>query len=314
MLCPVLGSTRRTFSAALCALAVTISASSAHSQANSAKPAGEAETVLGSEEYKALVREGMLKYTRGLWDDARAYFLKAHELAPNARTLRGLALVSYDRHGHNVEAIDYAEQSLAHPVQPLNEKMKAELKQLIQQAETQVVRAEVVTIPADAQLRIDRVPVTRRADGTVWLDPGEHELSVSAPSYVDETRRFQLRDERQLRLEIALQSRTAAAPAHSAAAATLPRAAARSPLPWVVVGVSAGVAAAGGVMLAVDQAGRGDGGASAFTPLGAALLGVGAVGVIVGITWSLAPRADSERAPSARLQLGPSSIQCNGTF
>jgi hypothetical protein len=308
MLCPVLGSTRSLPLAALCALAVTISAGVAHAQAKPAKPAGEVETVLASDEYKELVRQGLLKYTRGFWDDARTYFLKAHELAPNARTLRGLALVSYDRHDHNVEAIDYAEQSLAHPVQPLNEKMKDELKLLIEQAEAQVVRAELVTTPADAELRVDGVQVSRRADGTVWLDRGEHVLSVSAPGHVDDARRLQLGDERQLRLEIALQPRTAAAPAHIAAPSTQPRAPERSALPWVVFGVSAGVAAAGGVVLAADA------GASGLTPLGVTLLGVGAVGAIVGITWSLSARSDSERAPSARLQLSPASIQCSGTF
>jgi hypothetical protein len=275
-----------------------------------AQPAPDPEAVIASAEYKELVREGMLKYTRGLWDEARAYFQKAHQLAPNARTLRGLALVAYDSH-HYVEAIDRAEQSLAHRVAPVTDKMKAELEQLMQQAQAQVVHAELITTPADAALRVDGVPVPRRADGTVWLDPGDHALTVSAPGHLDDTRPLQLAEARQLRLEIALRSSSADLATRAAAPAAEARAPERSPLPWVVAGVSAAVAAAGGVMLAVDQANEGS---SAATPLGAAVLGVGAVGVIVGITWSLAPHADSERAPAARLRLGPTAIQYSGTF
>ncbi|HTU61714.1 MAG TPA: hypothetical protein VMF89_24830, partial [Polyangiales bacterium] len=183
---------------AVCTLAMT---HSAHAQA----PA-DAEAVMASAEYKDLVRDGMLKYTRGLWDEARAYFLKAHALAPNARTLRGLALIGYDSQ-HFVQAIDYAEQSLVHPVQPLNDKMKEEAKKLIDQAQSQVARAELITTPADAEVRVDGAPVTRRADGTVWMDPGAREISVSAQGYLTETRRLELSEQQQTRLEIALTSR-----------------------------------------------------------------------------------------------------------
>lgn len=282
--------------------------SSAQAQAEPQRSA-DAEAVMASNEYKDLVREGMLKYTRGLWDDARAFFLKAHELAPNARTLRGLALVGYDSK-HFVQAIDYAEQALVHPVQPLTDKMKEELKKLTDQAQSQVARAELITTPANAELRVDGVLVARRADGTVWLDPGAREISVSAPDYLTETRRVELAEQQQARLEVALTSRTAAEPAHIATPAPKQRAQERSPLPWVLVGVSVGVAAVGGVMFGVDQA---DGSASVGTPLGVALLGVGAAGTIVGITWSLWPR-ESERATSARLSVRPLAIQCSGTF
>lgn len=291
---------------------VSLSAQRVHAQAESQNPAADIEAVIASTNYKDLVREGMLKYTRGQWDEARGYFLKAHELAPNARTLRGLALVGYDSRQF-ASAIDYAEQSLAHPVQPLNDKMKEELKKLIDQAQDQVARAELITTPADAELRVDGVPVQRRSDGTVWLDPGTHELTVSAPGYFPESRRLELTEQQRTQLAIALTSRTAAEPAHITAPALGKQAPARSPLPWIVVGVSVGVAAVGGAMFAVDQASRGDGPTSVWTPLGATLLGVGAAGAIVGITWSLWPR-ESERGATARLRVSPLGIQYSGTF
>jgi tetratricopeptide (TPR) repeat protein len=312
MLATVQGLFRSLAIAALCASTLSLS-ERVRAQAEPPPAARDAEVVIASAEYKELVREGMLKYTRGFWPEARAYFLKAHELAPNARTLRGLALVCFDSY-HYVDAIDYAEQSLSHPVQPLNDKMIEELKQLSQQAQNLVTRAQLITTPADAELRVDGALVRRRADNSVWLDPGEHDLSVAAPGYWGETRRLQLGEDRQPRLEIALKSRSAETPTRVAAPSTNSPAPIRSKLPWVVVGISGAVAAAGGVMLAVDLAGRGDRDASALTPLGAAMLGVGAVGLVVGLTWSLWPQAESELAASARLQISPLAIQCSGVF
>ncbi|HET8936496.1 MAG TPA: tetratricopeptide repeat protein [Polyangiales bacterium] len=285
-------------------------ASVAYAQAEPEKAPRDVEKVIASDEYKDLVKEGMLKYTRGFWPEARAYFLKAHELAPNARTLRGLALVSYDSR-HYVDAIDYAEQSLAHPVQPLGDKMAEELKQLVAQAHKLIGHVELVTTPSAAELRVDGARVARRGDGSLWLDPGEHELSVAAAGYVSETRRLQTDAERSSRVEIALRSATVA-PVRVAVKPAQPHTEQRSALPWVVVGISGAVAAAGGVMLALDQSSS-DGKSSAFTPLGGALLGVGAVGVIIGITWSLSPRTDA--APgTAQLQLSPFGTRLHGTF
>jgi hypothetical protein len=274
-------------------------------------PARDVDAVIASTEYKELVREGMLKYTRGFWPEARAYFLKAHELAPNARTLRGLALVCYDSHQY-VDAIDYAEQSLAHTVQPLNDKMREELSQLVQQAQAATVHVELVTSPADAEVQADGKPVKRRSDGSVWLDPGAHELAFAAPGYWNETRNLPADTGLQVRLEVALKSRTAQEPTRVAGPASTPSAPASSTLPWVLFGVSTAVAAGGGVMLAVDQASSGD--ATALTPLGGVLLGVGAVGMIVSVTWGLSPRSESPQAATAHLQLSPLGVRCAGTF
>lgn len=285
-------------------------ASAAYAQAEPEKTPQDVEKVIASDEYKELVKEGMLKYTRGFWPEARAYFLKAHQLAPNARTLRGLALVSYDSR-HYVDAIDFAEQSLAHSVHPVADKMAEDLKQLVSQAQNLIGHAQLVTTPSAAELRVDGALVARRADGSIWLDPGEHELSVSAPGYFAETRRLHAEAERPVRVEIVLKS-SAVTPVQVAVRPAQAHSQERSALPWVVVGISGAVAAAGGVMLALDQSST-DGKSSALTPLGGALLGVGAVGVIVGITWSLSPR--TEEAPAtASLQLSPVAAQLSGTF
>lgn len=278
---------------------------SAH--AEPAKTAADTEAVIASAEYKALIREGMLRYTRGLWDEARAFFHKAHELAPNARTLRGLALISYDSKRF-ASAIDYGEQSLAHPVQPLTDKMKEELKNLLDQAQRQVARAELIVRPADAEVRVDGALVDRRADGRLWLDPGAHQLSVSAPGYRSETRSLQLGEQQSARLEVTLSSLHPIASARLASTEDK-REPTSATLPWIVTGLSLGVAVAGGAILIVDQ----NNGGSGWSPLGAALLGVGAAGAIVGTTWALWPR-DKERATSARLSISPLAIQCSGTF
>jgi hypothetical protein len=315
MLASVFGFTRSIRFARLGTLAAVLVTSShalAQAPADPAQPR-DVEAVIASPEYRELVREGMLKYTRGLWAEARAYILKAHELAPNARTLRGLALIGYDSH-HYVEAIDYAEQSLAHTVQPLNDKMVEEVKQLIQQAESQVARVEVAVTPEQAVLQLDGARVSRRGDGKVWMDPGVHELTLSAPGYVSETRRVQLEVDRAARIELALEPSVAEAPLLSAAPTQQPRVQESSALPWVVVGVSAALLVGGGAMFIADQTGSGNAGSGVLTPLGAALAGVGAVGMIVGITWSLSPRSEQEPSSSASLQLSPFGARLRGSF
>lgn len=276
----------------------------------SAATTPDTEAIIASPEYKELVREGMLKYTRGFWEEALAYFRKAHELAPNARTLRGLALVCYDSHRY-VEAIDYAEQALHHSVQPLNERMSADLAQLLQQAQAVVAHVQLVTHPAAAELRIDGKPLARRADGDILVDPGPHHLTVSAQGFVTNTRRLEFAEGSQYALRVELSPRTAAAAARVATAqprATAP--ASSSAVPWVVIGASAAVAATGGILIAIDQRD----GSSTMTSAGAVLLAVGGLGLAAGLTWRLWPSAEPERAHVAQLRVGPAALHIRATF
>jgi hypothetical protein len=285
---------------------------------------------LDSREYKELIRQALQHYTVGHWVEARVFFVQAHELVPNARTLRGLSLVCYESR-HYVEAIAYAEQSLANPVQPLGAQMKAELQQLVDQARSFVTRARIVTKPATAELRIDGQSVAPDAQGFVLFDPGAHELAVEAPGY--DLRTVQVRaDGSELRFDIVLPPKPpeiVVNTGHDTEPASSGESGAVAP--WIVVGVSAAVTVTGAVLFALGESDRAAvrhaqsptmwadiSGAYDRAPTqlawGGALLGVGLAGITTGLIWKFSLEPRSERARVTRLRVTPTGMQLSGTF
>jgi tetratricopeptide (TPR) repeat protein len=102
------------------------------------------------------------------------------------------------------------------------------------------------------------------------------------------------------------------------------------PLPWIVIGASAAVAVAGGVLLGVgladvstvenaappstwaDVEGAYDR-APVLTGIGIAALGVGLAGAAVGVVLAVAGGGD-EQSPTAGLRVGPASLRLEGSF
>jgi tetratricopeptide (TPR) repeat protein len=296
----------------------------------------EADVTASSAEYKELVRQALQQYTLGRWSESRVFFLKAHALSPNARTLRGLALVCYESR-HYVEAIEYAEQSLTSTAQPLAPQMRTELEQLVGQARSFVGRARVVTRPEQAELRVDGKLVKPGADGTIMLDPGEHELVAAAPGHELVSRTIAIDSGDEVRFDLALAQRvdkTAPTPSDSEAApgsdaGPIDMAALA---PWLVIGASAAFVVAGGILLAMGESDRSTVNdarapqtwddikgaydrAPTLLAIGGVLLGVGIAGAATGLTWKfyLQPQAE-EKGPSAKLNLTPGGVRVSGTF
>ncbi|MEY4581735.1 MAG: hypothetical protein RL701_6438 [Pseudomonadota bacterium] len=303
-------------------------------------PGADAQAAYNSPQYKDLVQRALQEYELGHWAEARVFFNKAHALAPNARTLRGLALVCYESR-HYVEASQFGEQALASQVQPLTAQMRPQLQQFLDQAKSFIGYATITTKPADAELRIDGATIERPADGKLALDAGTHELVVSAAGYDPATRQINVEGGSHVRFDIALSSDSQA----SASAAPPPVAASAAPFseppsaeaassgsiaPWVVVGASAAVAVAGGVMLGlasadkskVENVERGTPWsevkgayerAPTFFAVGWTLVGVGVAGVATGLVWKFALEKP-DRAPSAALHILPGGLAVSGQF
>src|SRR3954452_13107151 len=53
--------------------------------------------------YEAAIAEAVAHFSAAHWSEARALFLRAHEIKPSARTLRGLGVVEFEL-GHYAEA------------------------------------------------------------------------------------------------------------------------------------------------------------------------------------------------------------------
>src|SRR5437868_2687260 len=71
-----------------------------------------------SPQYRALLEEAVGEYDARRYEEARALFRRAHDLSPNARTLRGIGMASFELREY-VEALRSLEGSLADKRRPL---------------------------------------------------------------------------------------------------------------------------------------------------------------------------------------------------
>jgi tetratricopeptide (TPR) repeat protein len=290
-------------------------------------------------DYQHAVQQALHEYDLGNFSEAKAFFTQAHSISPNARTLRGLGMSSYELRTY-VEAIGYFEQSLNSTERPLTVAMRGEVSQLLQQARTFVTRLRVTLEPASAQLRIDTRPVTKDAQGVVLLDPGTHELVAEAPEYEAATRSIRTDGGEELALTITLHKPNEAkaetlaeVPAPAAVAATQAgpskQGGGSSLGPWILIGSGAALTVAGGVMLGLMVKNKntveGAPPESQYNPkyknaeesvfplsvAGFVTAGVGVAALIGGVIWKVS--ADGSRE-SASLEVLPGGMRVSGRF
>src|SRR4051794_16670861 len=75
------------FALLLCVVACLSRSAGARAQADGAAEASE---------YRELIEQALSEFKHKNWPEARVLFRRAHELSPNARTLRGMGVVSYE--------------------------------------------------------------------------------------------------------------------------------------------------------------------------------------------------------------------------
>jgi hypothetical protein len=140
-------------------------------------------------DYTALVREAVAEYNAGNWGEARLLFGKAHELAPNARTWRGMGLCDYESKRY-VEAISSLESALESTEKRLTEEQRSEVENVLERSR-RFVAIYALVLPDDASdLRLDDKPATLDDAGALRLNPGEHVLSARRASGARLERRF----------------------------------------------------------------------------------------------------------------------------
>lgn len=135
------------------------------------------------EGYLRAAKEGHDEYELRNYAEARARFLEAHQIYPNARSLRALGAVEYDLQNYP-QSIEYLQSALASDVRPLQGALRAETEELLGRARGYVATYTIQLEPADAQLELDDERVQPRADGTLLVKVGDHRLSVSAPGHL----------------------------------------------------------------------------------------------------------------------------------
>jgi hypothetical protein len=160
---------------------------SAHSATAVAQPAPDSATAPDADDYTSLISRGLAEYNLGHWSEARAFFGRAHTLRPNARTLRGLGLASYELRDY-VAAIRYLEGALENADRPLTSEMRAAAQRQINEAESFVGHYKIRLEPSSASLSVDGTTATYERDGSLLLNPGEHTLRADANDHEAVTR------------------------------------------------------------------------------------------------------------------------------
>jgi hypothetical protein len=156
------------FAACLLAAGLGLAASHAHAQSDVAPPG-----------YDALVDRGLSESAAGRWLEARAAFREAHGLHPNARTLRGMGMASFEARDY-VDAVRQLRLSLAATLRALTDEQRTQVEALLQQCRGLVGSYTTAHLPPGTAFAVDGVPLTPEADGTLLLGMGPHRVQLHA--------------------------------------------------------------------------------------------------------------------------------------
>lgn len=140
-------------------------------------PTGEPET---GDPVRGLLADAIAEYDAARYLEAQALFRRAHELAPSARTLRGIGMASFEA-GQYVTALRALRAALSETERPLTDAQRRHVRSLIARTEVFVARLVVEASPPDAELQVDGETPTRESDGSILLDPGLHRVTLLGP-------------------------------------------------------------------------------------------------------------------------------------
>ena len=171
----------------------------------------------GADDYRQRITQALEEFEAGRWAEARALFRRAHAIEPNARTLRGVAMTSFElrEYAAAMRAIDAA---LGHAQRPLTQVQRAHVLDLRRRAEAFVAIYDLALTPAAARVMLDGVPAP---SGPVVVDLGEHVLRVVADGHRPWERRVRVAGGERERLTVVLEPE--GEPVTSVPAAPTPR-------------------------------------------------------------------------------------------
>ncbi len=161
------------------AVAIACGGSAARSAwAADAKPDGKEDP-----RYHDTLRDALAEYDAHHFEEARILFRRAHDLNPNARTLRSIGMASFELRDY-VAAVRALSASLVDVRKPLNPEQRAHAQGLLERSRMFVSVYTLKISPADAQVLIDGRAPEYEADGTLLLGFGSHNLEVRKSGFV----------------------------------------------------------------------------------------------------------------------------------
>ncbi len=156
------------------------------------------------EEYRSLVEDAVSEFSAGEYDEALTLFRQAYDIRPTARVLRGIGKAYFELSRYT-ECIEALTESLASDVDPLPQRLQADVEQLIARAERYVGTLRIEVRPYEAEPRIiiegRRIESPRRP---IPLNIGTHEVSIDADGYESERRVVEVVGRQQASLVVSL--------------------------------------------------------------------------------------------------------------
>ena len=133
--------------------------------------------------YRSALKEALTEYDANHFEEARILFRRAHEINPNARTLRSIGMASFELRDY-VSAVRALSAALLETRKPLSSDQRTHAQGLLERSRMYVDIYTLKISPPAARVLIDgRAPDTE-PDGTVLLGFGSHNLEASKPGFV----------------------------------------------------------------------------------------------------------------------------------
>ncbi len=162
-----------------------------------------ASVALAQDGYRTAIDRALEEYELGNFAEARAQFLHAHQISPNARSYRGLGMAEFELRNYGA-AIEHLESALACEERALDDILRKQTQELLVRTRAYVAQVSLQVSPAHASLRVDGVLEEAR---TLTLQVGDHTLDLRAPGYLEEKRVLKVNGGEQLSLDLALRAR-----------------------------------------------------------------------------------------------------------
>jgi hypothetical protein len=130
-------------------------------------------------------------------------FQEAHARFPNARTLRGIGMASFELRDY-VDAYMLLGEALDSDVRPLPGRLRNQTLDLRQRAASFLGHLFIETVPEDARVTIDLEPMMPDREGNIYVNAGEHSIQVEADGFEPVSQQFTVEGGEGKRLRIVL--------------------------------------------------------------------------------------------------------------
>jgi len=156
----------------------------------------------GAVNYERLIEEGLIEFSEGNWIEAYDLFRQAHAINPNARTLRGMGMSSFEMRRY-AAAIRHLRGALDSGKQPLDAEQQKQVADLIERTSRLVGTLIVEVDPPDATVLLDGHPMEH---GRELVRVGEATVVAEKAGVGRATRRVHIKGGEEHRVVIKLDS------------------------------------------------------------------------------------------------------------